>query len=339
MTPLNSSRRILLTGAAVIATSLSLALFNYSSSSIAQEAAKQEASSNTTSIRYHTVSIDGVDVFYREAGRKDAPAVLLLHGFPTSSHMYRNLISALADKYRVIAPDYPGFGQSAMPDRAKFSYTFSSYAQLVEGLTEKLGVDRYALYVMDYGAPVGFRLAAKHPERVTALIVQNGNAYVEGIQKFWEPIQKYWASGSEEDREAIRWLTSLKATKWQYTHGVPDTTLVSPDSWTMDQARLDRPGNQEIQLDLFYDYRTNIPLYPEWQAYLRKHQPPTLVVWGKNDHIFVVDGADPYKRDLPNAEIHLIDTGHFALETHGQEIAGLIRDFLGRSLPVKNAAR
>jgi len=339
MTPLNSSRRILLTGAAVIATSLSLALFNYSSSSIAQESAKQEASSNTTSIRYHTVSIDGVDVFYREAGRKDAPAVLLLHGFPTSSHMYRNLISALADKYRVIAPDYPGFGQSAMPDRAKFSYTFGNYAQLVEALTEKLGVDRYALYVMDYGAPVGFRLAAKHPERVTALIVQNGNAYVEGIQKFWEPIQKYWASGSEEDREAIRWLTSLKATKWQYTHGVPDTTLVSPDSWTMDQARLDRPGNQEIQLDLFYDYRTNIPLYPEWQAYLRKHHPPTLVVWGKNDQIFVVDGADPYKRDLPNAEIHLIDTGHFALETHGQEIAGLIRDFLGRSLPVKNAAR
>ena len=339
MNPLNSSRRILLTGAAVIATSLSLALFNYSSSSIAQEAAKQEVSSSTTSVRYHTVSIDGVDVFYREAGRKDAPAVLLLHGFPTSSHMYRNLISALADKYRVIAPDYPGFGQSAMPDRAKFSYTFGNYAQLVEALTEKLGVDRYALYVMDYGAPVGFRLAAKHPERVTALIVQNGNAYVEGIQKFWEPIQKYWASGSEEDREAIRWLTSLKATKWQYTHGVPDTTLVSPDSWTMDQARLDRPGNQEIQLDLFYDYRTNIPLYPEWQAYLRKHQPPTLVVWGKNDQIFVVDGADPYKRDLPNAEIHLIDTGHFALETHGQEIAGLIRDFLGRSLPVKNAAR
>ncbi|MEE9360027.1 MAG: alpha/beta fold hydrolase [Hyphomicrobium sp.] len=339
MNPLNSSRRFLLTGAAVIATSLSLALFNYSSSSTAQEAAKSEASSNTTSVRYHTVSIDGVDVFYREAGRKDAPAVLLLHGFPTSSHMYRNLISALADKYRVIAPDYPGFGQSAMPDRAKFSYTFGNYAQLVEALTEKLGIDRYALYVMDYGAPVGFRLAAKHPERVTALIVQNGNAYVEGIQKFWEPIQKYWASGSEEDREAIRWLTSLKATKWQYTHGVPDTTLVSPDSWTMDQARLDRPGNQEIQLDLFYDYRTNIPLYPEWQAYLRKHQPPTLVVWGKNDQIFVVDGADPYKRDLPNAEIHLIDTGHFALETHGQEIAGLIRDFLGRSLPVKNAAR
>jgi pimeloyl-ACP methyl ester carboxylesterase len=339
MKPLNRSRKFLLTAAAVIATSLSLALINYPSPSIAQEVAKPEVPTNTTSVRYQTISIDGVDVFYREAGRKDAPAVLLLHGFPTSSHMYRNLIPALADKYRVIAPDYPGFGQSAMPDRAKFSYTFDNYAKLAERLTEKLGVDRYALYVMDYGAPVGFRLAAKHPERVTALIVQNGNAYDEGIQKFWEPIQKYWASGSNEDREAIRWLTSLKATKWQYTHGVPDTTLVSPDSWTMDQARLDRPGNQEIQLDLFYDYRTNIPLYPEWQAYFRKHQPPTLVVWGKNDQIFVVDGADPYKRDLPNAEMHLIDTGHFALETHGPEIAGLIRDFLGRSLPVKNGAR
>lgn len=339
MKSLSSSRKFLLTGAAVIATSLSLALINHASPSFAQETAKPQETSNTTSVRYHTVSIDGVDVFYRDAGRKDAPALLLLHGFPTSSHMYRNLIPALADKYRVIAPDYPGFGQSAMPDPEKFSYTFDNYAKLAERLTEKLGVDRYALYVMDYGAPVGFRLAAKHPERVTALIVQNGNAYVEGIQKFWEPIQKYWASGSNEDREAIRWLTSLKATKWQYTHGVPDTTLVSPDSWTMDQARLDRPGNQEIQLDLFYDYRTNIPLYPEWQAYFRKHQPPTLVVWGRNDQIFVVDGADPYKRDLPNAEMHLIDTGHFALETHGPEIAGLIRDFLGRSLPVKNAAR
>ena len=292
----------------------------------------------SSQIRYQTVSIEGVDVFYREGGRKDAPAILLLHGFPTSSHMYRNLIPALADKYRVIAPDYPGFGQSAAPDRATFKYTFDGYAKLVETFTEKLGVDRYALYVMDYGAPVGFRLAAKHPDRVTALIVQNGNAYDEGIREFWEPIQKYWTSGSTEDRDAIRWLTSLKATQWQYTHGVSDTSLVSPDTWTIDQARLDRPGNQEMQLDLFYDYRTNIPLYPQWQAYFRKHQPPTLVVWGKNDQIFVADGAPPYKRDLPNAELHLIDTGHFALETHGVEIADLIRDFLLRNLPAKKAA-
>jgi pimeloyl-ACP methyl ester carboxylesterase len=300
--------------------------------------ATETATAGATQIRYQTVSIDGVDLFYREAGRRDAPAILLLHGFPTSSHMFRNLIPALADEYRVIAPDYPGFGQSAMPERAAFKYGFDSYARQVEGLTMHLGLDRYALYVMDYGAPVGFRLAAQHPERVSALIVQNGNAYDEGLGEFWAPIKKYWASGSSEDREALRWLTSLKATRWQYTHGVPDTSLVSPDAWTIDQALLDRPGNQEIQLDLFYDYRTNVPLYPEWQAYFRKHQPPTLIVWGKNDLIFVADGATPYKRDLPNAEMHLIDAGHFALETHGAEIAGLTREFLQRNLPVAKAA-
>jgi len=290
-------------------------------------------------VRYHNVSIDGVDVFYREAGDKHAPVVLLLHGFPTSSHMYRNLIPALSDKYRVIAPDYPGFGNSAMPDRKTFSYTFANYAKLIKRLTEKLAIDRYAIYLMDYGAPVGFRLATAHPERVSALIVQNGNAYNEGIQEFWKPIQKYWGTGTNADREAIWWLTSLKATKWQYTHGVADTKRLSPDTWTMDQAFLDRPGNQEIQLDLFYDYRTNIPLYPKWQDYLRKHQPPTLVVWGKNDQIFVVDGAHPYKQDLPNAEAHIIDTGHFALETHGAEIANLIRDFLSRNLRIEKAER
>ncbi|MGA7117829.1 MAG: alpha/beta hydrolase, partial [Hyphomicrobium sp.] len=288
---------------------------------------------------YKTVTIDGVDIAYREAGRTDAPAILLLHGFPTSSHQYRNLIPALADKYHVIAPDYPGFGQSAAPDRPEHKYTFDAFAKLVESLTEKLGVSRYALYVMDYGAPVGFRLAAKHPDRVTALIVQNGNAYDEGLQKFWEPIQKYWASGKNEDREAIRWLTSLKATKWQYTHGVPDLTLVSPDTWTHDQALLDRAGNQEIQLDLFYDYRTNVPLYPDWQAYFRKHQPPTLVLWGKNDQIFVADGAAPYKRDLKDVELHLLDAGHFALETNGPEMAALIRDFLSRKVPTQKAER
>ena len=302
-------------------------------------ATSSTAAVTAAQIRYKTATIDGVDIAYREAGRADAPAIVLLHGFPTSSHQYRNLIPALADKYRVIAPDYPGFGQSAAPEREGYKYTFDAFAKLVEGLTGKLGVSRYALYVMDYGAPVGFRIAAKHPERVTALIVQNGNAYNEGLQKFWEPIQKYWASGKNEDREAIRWLTSLKATKWQYTHGVPDPTLVSPDTWTHDQALLDRAGNQEIQLDLFYDYRTNVPLYPEWQAYFRKHQPATLVLWGKNDQIFVADGAAPYKRDLKDVELHLLDAGHFALETNGHEMAELIRDFLGRKVPAQKAEK
>ncbi len=285
-----------------------------------------------TRVTYHTVKVDGVDMFYREAGPKDAPVLLLLHGFPTSSHMFRNLIPQLADKYRVIAPDYPGFGQSGMPDRSKFSYTFENYAQVVDKLIHQLGVNRYALYVMDYGAPVGFRLAAKNPERVLALIVQNGNAYDEGLEKFWDPIKAYWGTGGSPEREAIRWLTSLAATKWQYTNGVKDASLVSPDTWTMDQTFLDRPGNAEIQLDLFYDYRTNIPLYPQWQAYFREHKPATLVLWGKNDAIFVAAGAAPYKRDIPNTEIHLFDTGHFALETHGNESAQLIRGFLGRTL-------
>lgn len=338
MSTYQTKYRIGAAGLATVAVILPLTLVSPPRSSMAQESARASASNHATHVRYHTRKIDSTDVFYREAGRADAPAVLLLHGFPTSSHMFRNLITRLADKYHVIAPDYPGFGQSAAPDRSKFEYTFDNYAKVIEKLTESLGLSRYALYVMDYGAPVGLRLAAKHPDRVTALIVQNGNAYDEGIDKFWRPIQKYWTAGQDEDREAIRWLTSLKATKWQYTHGVPDTALVSPDTWTMDQARLDRPGNQEIQLDLFYDYRTNIPLYPAWQKYFRTHQPPTLVLWGKNDEIFVASGAQPYKRDLPKAEIHLIDTGHFVLETHSALAAKLIRDFLDRNLTDKNTA-
>lgn len=292
------------------------------------------ATTATTSaqISYRTVKLENVEVFYREAGLKDAPVLLLLHGFPTSSHMFRDLIPRLADRYRVIAPDYPGFGYSAMPDRSAFAYTFDNYARVVENLLRHLGVRRYALYVMDYGAPIGFRLASQHPDQVTALIVQNGNAYDEGLDKFWDPIKAYWRTGAKPEREALRWLTTLKATQWQYTNGVKDNSLVSPDTWTVDQALLDRPGNAEIQLDLFHDYRTNVPLYPKWQAYFRERKPPTLVVWGKNDEIFVAAGAVPYRRDIPGAEIHLFDTGHFALETHGYEITALIREFLGRNL-------
>lgn len=285
-------------------------------------------------VRHRTVEIDGVSIFYREAGPAEAPVLLLLHGFPTSSHMYRDLLTRLSDRYRVIAPDYPGFGHSEAPDRAAFDYSFDRYAQLMAGFTDALGLDRYALYVMDYGAPVGFRLAVARPDRVTALIVQNGNAYDEGLGEFWNPIRAYWASGSSTDREALRWLTSADATRWQYQNGVPADRAdrLNPDAWTMDQAGLDRPGNQEIQLDLFKDYGSNPPLYPAWQAWMRDRRPPTLVVWGRNDEIFLAAGAEPYRRDNPQAEVHLLDTGHFALETHGAEIADLIRDFLGRKL-------
>ena len=291
------------------------------------------SSAEAPQVHYQTVKVDGVDVFYRDAGPKNAPVLLLLHGFPTSSHMFRDLIPRLADKYRVIAPDYPGFGYSGAPDHAKFSYTFEKYADIVDKLTRQIGISKYALYVMDYGAPVGYRLALKNPDRVTAFVVQNGNAYNEGIEKFWDPIKAYWKTHATKERDAIRFLMTFKATYWQYTNGVKDTSLVSPDAWTLDQALLDRPGNPEIQLDLFYDYRTNIPLYPQWQAYFRERKPPMLVVWGKNDEIFVAAGAAPYKRDVPNVEIHMFDTGHFALETNGPEIAKLIREFLGRAVP------
>jgi pimeloyl-ACP methyl ester carboxylesterase len=281
---------------------------------------------------YRTQMIEGINIFYREAGPRSAPVVLLLHGFPTSSHMFRNLIPALADRYHVIAPDYPGFGQSDMPDRAEFAYTFDRFGELVGGLLDKLGISRYAMYVMDYGAPVGWRLALKHPERVTALIVQNGNAYEEGLKEFWDPIKAYWSDHSETHRKALYMLVSPETTKFQYTDGVSDVSRISPDNWVHDRALLDRPGNAEIQMDLFFDYRTNLPLYPSVQAYFRKYQPPTLIVWGKNDKIFPADGAYPYKRDLRKLEFHLIDTGHFALEDRADEMVPLIRDFLVRNL-------
>jgi pimeloyl-ACP methyl ester carboxylesterase len=285
----------------------------------------------TTHYRYAT--IDGVKVFYRESGPADGPVVLLLHGFPTSSHMFRNLIPQLADRYRVIAPDYPGFGQSDAPDHEKFAYTFGHYADIVDSLMGKLGANSYAMYVMDYGAPVGYRLALKHPERVTGLIVQNGNAYDEGLREFWDPIKAYWADGSTKSREALSGLVTLATTKFQYTDGVKDLSRVSPDNWVIDQAGLDRPGNKDIQLDLFYDYRTNVPLYPQFQSMFRERKPPTLIVWGKNDKIFPEEGAHPYLRDLPNAELHILDTGHFALEDKLDEMAPLIRSFLDRKVP------
>jgi pimeloyl-ACP methyl ester carboxylesterase len=281
---------------------------------------------------HRTAVIDGVEVFYREAGPADAPVVLLLHGFPTSSHMFRNLIPALAGRYRVIAPDYPGFGQSAMPDRGTFAYTFDRYGELVGALLNQIGVRRYAMYVMDYGAPVGWRLALAQPEQIAGLIVQNGNAYEEGLGEFWNPIKAYWADGSAARREALRFLVAPETTKFQYTDGVQDVSRIAPDNWVHDQALLDRPGNAEIQLDLFYDYRTNLPLYPEVQAWLRERQPPTLIAWGANDKIFPAEGAHPFRRDLPAAELHLLDTGHFALEDKLDVMAPMIRDFLDQKI-------
>jgi pimeloyl-ACP methyl ester carboxylesterase len=284
-------------------------------------------------VRYHTTTIDGVNVFYREAGSADAPTIVLLHGFPSSSNMFRNLLPALADRYHVIAPDYPGFGHSDMPDRTKFEYSFAHFANITEQLLTSLAVQHYALYVMDYGAPVGYRLAIKHPERVTALVIQNGNAYEEGLKEFWKPIKAYWTSGQQAQRNALREGTTLAATRSQYLGGVADPSRVDPSAWVLDQALLDRPGNVEIQLDLFYDYRTNLELYPQFQQFFRERQPPALIVWGKNDVIFPADGARAYLKDLPHAELHLLDTGHFALEDQGEEIARLMRDFLGRTLP------
>jgi pimeloyl-ACP methyl ester carboxylesterase len=281
-------------------------------------------------VYYRTIKIEGLNIFFREAGDKSHPPILLLHGFPSSSHMFRNLIPQLAIDHYVIAPDYPGFGHSEMPNRDTFAYTFDNFANIVNKLLEHLHIKTFAMYIFDYGAPVGLRLFHKFPERISAIVTQNGNAYEDGIGKFWNPIKEYWKTHGEKEREGIRWLTSLKATQWQYENGVPKDLLptLSPDGWQYDQSLLDRPGNGDIQLDIFYDYRTNLPLYPQWQETFRKKQPPLLAVWAKNDEIFVAPGAEAYKRDLPQAEIHMLDTGHFALETHLEEIANLMKKFL-----------
>jgi pimeloyl-ACP methyl ester carboxylesterase len=298
----------------------------------AQDVGRDHARTEASVTRHRVAKVAGVDVFYREAGQRDAPVVVLLHGFPTSSHMFRNLIPLLAKRYHVIAPDYPAFGQSGAPARAGFPYTFAKFAELVDGLLAQLGATRYALYVQDYGAPVGYRLALRHPERISALIVQNGNAYTEGLRDFWQPIKAYWANPSAANRSALRAGLTLQATRSQYLDGVRDAARVAPDNWVHDQALLDRPGIDEIMLDLFLDYRTNVALYPRFQAFFRERQPPTLIVWGKNDVIFPVEGAKPYLRDLPRAELHVLDTGHFALEDKLDEIAALMLDFLGRKL-------
>lgn len=301
-------------------------------SAVAVPAIADESVTPESAVVYKTEKIEDVNVFYREAGPRDAPTLVLLHGFPTSSQMFRTLIPELSDQYHIIAPDYPGYGNSDAPDHKDFDYSFDHLASVVDQLLETLQFDRYALYLMDYGAPIGFRIAAQHPERVTGLIIQNGNAYDQGIDNdFWKPIKRYWADGSQANRESLRGLLSLEATKWQYTHGTRNENAISPDNWNIDQPLLDRPGNQEIQLDLFYSYGSNPPLYPKWQAYFRRHQPPTLIVWGKNDQIFPAAGAFPYQRDLMNVDLHLLDTGHFALEEDLPEISERIRRFMQRN--------
>jgi pimeloyl-ACP methyl ester carboxylesterase len=279
-------------------------------------------------VSFRKADVDGLKIFYREAGPKDAPALLLLHGFPSSGHMFRDLIPQLADRFHIIAPDLPGFGQSDMPDHDKFAYTFDNVARTVDRFTEVIGLGRFAIYVFDYGAPTGFRLATWHPERVTAIISQNGNAYEEGLSDGWKPIRAYWEDPSQTNRDALRAFLAPGTTVWQYTHGVSDATSVSPDGYSLDNFYLARPGADEVQLDLFGNYKSNVALYPEFQAYFRNHMPPLLAVWGKNDPFFLPAGAEAFKRDIPNAIVRFFDTGHFALETHASEIASAIRDFL-----------
>jgi pimeloyl-ACP methyl ester carboxylesterase len=283
-------------------------------------------------IKYHTADVDGFKVFYREAGAATSPKLLLLHGFPSASHMFRDLIPLLADRFHIVAPDLPGFGQSDMPSREQFKYTFDNVASVIDRFTEVIGLNRYAVYVFDYGAPTGFRLAVKHPDRITAIISQNGNAYVEGLSEGWNPVRAYWNDASDANRAALRSFLAPATTQWQYTHGVTDTTTVSPDGYSLDNFYLARPGADEVQLDLFGDYKSNVALYPTFQKYFKTHKPPLLAVWGKNDPFFLPAGAEAFKRDIPSAVVRFLDTGHFAVETHAAEIAAEIRKFMEKAL-------
>lgn len=312
-------------------TALAIAFVNLAAS--AQIDTKEMAAiprESSAAIRYKTVKIDNLDIFYREAGNPDKPAILLLHGFPTSSHMFRNLMPKLAKDYYVVAPDYPGYGNSSMPKVSEYDYSFDNFSYVIERFTNAVKINKYSLYVQDYGAPVGYRLAVRNPEKVQALIVQNGNAYEEGLRDFWKPFKAYWKDKTAENEKVLRGFLTEDITKWQYTHGTRNPKGISPDNWWVDQYLLDREGNKDIQVKLFYDYGTNPPLYPKWQAYFRQYQPPTLIVWGKNDYIFPAEGAEPYKRDLKNIEFHLLNTGHFALEEESDHIGELMLGFLRR---------
>jgi pimeloyl-ACP methyl ester carboxylesterase len=286
-----------------------------------------------TQTLHKTIKVKNQEIFYREAGVENKKTIVLLHGFPTSSHMYRDLIPKLSKQYHVIAPDYPGFGNSSMPSVNEFEYSFDNLAKITDAFLAKVGVEKFTMYVMDYGAPVGFRIASTHPEKIEGLIIQNGNAYDEGLRDFWKPIKAYWQDKSQVNAKTLSdSLLTIGATEWQYTNGTRNKAVISPDNWIVDQAKLDRPGNKEIQLALFYSYGTNPALYPEWQAYFRKHQPPTLLVWGKGDYIFPEEGAHPYKRDLKNLDFHILDTGHFALEEDGDVIAKHILGFMKKNI-------
>jgi pimeloyl-ACP methyl ester carboxylesterase len=291
-----------------------------------------------TAIKYRSADVDGLKVFYREAGAVHAPNLLLLHGFPSAGHMFRDLIPLMADRFHIIAPDLPGFGQSSMPARSEFNYTFDSIAGVIDRFTEVVGLDRFAVYVFDYGAPVGFRLAMRHPDRITAIVSQNGNAYEEGLSDGWNPIRAYWQEPSQANREALRALLSPETTLWQYTHGVSDPSSISPDGYSLDNFYLARPGADEVQLDLFGNYKSNVALYPAFQDYFRTHKPPLLAVWGRNDPFFLPPGAEAFKRDIPGAVVRFFDTGHFALETHVDEIAAEIRDFLAPKSATRRSA-